>query len=55
MTSLAVPATDCGAGQLSWEVEGSVPHGALNRLAIPVALRAPAPGLQGEGATTVRG
>ena len=41
ITSLAVPALGCGAGQLSWDVGGPVLYDALDRLAIPVALYAP--------------
>jgi O-acetyl-ADP-ribose deacetylase (regulator of RNase III) len=41
ITSLAVPALGCGAGQLAWDVVGPVLHDALGRLDIPVELYAP--------------
>ena len=41
ITSLAVPALGCGAGQLAWDVVGSVLQEALGRLDIPVELYAP--------------
>ncbi|MGH7485124.1 MAG: macro domain-containing protein [bacterium] len=41
ITSLAVPALGCGAGQFSWDVVGPALYNALARLAIPVALYAP--------------
>ena len=41
ITSLAVPALGCGAGQLAWEVVGPVLSAALERLNIPVELFAP--------------
>lgn len=42
VASLAVPALGCGAGQLEWEAVSPVLHIALDRLAIPVWLYAPA-------------
>lgn len=41
ITSLALPALDCGAGQLSWDVVGPVLSDALSRFEIPVELYAP--------------
>jgi len=41
ITSLAVPALGCGAGQLAWNVVGPVLQEALGRLDIPVELYAP--------------
>lgn len=41
ITSLAVPALGCGAGQLAWDVVSPVLHDALGRLDIPVDLYAP--------------
>ena len=41
ITSLAVPALGCGAGQLAWDAVGPALYDALARLAIPVALYAP--------------
>ena len=41
ITSLAVPALGCGAGQLVWDVVGPVLQEALGRLDIPVELYAP--------------
>lgn len=41
ITSLAVPALGCGAGQLAWDVVGPVLQEALGRLGIPVELYAP--------------
>lgn len=41
VTSLAVPALGCGAGQLAWDEVGPVLQEALGRLDIPVELYAP--------------
>lgn len=41
VTSLAVPALGCGAGQLSWDIVEPVLYEALGRLDIPVELYAP--------------
>jgi O-acetyl-ADP-ribose deacetylase (regulator of RNase III) len=41
ITSLAVPALGCGAGQLAWDAVGPVLQVALGRLDIPVELYAP--------------
>ncbi len=41
ITSLAVPALGCGAGQLSWDIVGPVLQESLGRLDIPVELYAP--------------
>jgi O-acetyl-ADP-ribose deacetylase (regulator of RNase III) len=41
ITSLAVPALGCGAGQLAWDVVGPVLQEALGRLDIHVELYAP--------------
>ena len=41
ITSLAVPALGCGAGQLSWDVVGPALYDALSQFAIPVELYAP--------------
>ena len=41
ITSLAIPALGCGAGQLAWDVVGPVLQEALGRLDIPVELYAP--------------
>jgi O-acetyl-ADP-ribose deacetylase (regulator of RNase III) len=38
ITSLAVPALGCGAGQLAWDVVGPVLSDAFSRFDIPVAL-----------------
>ena len=42
VTSLAVPALGCGAGQLSWDAVGPVLADVLSRFEIPVELYAPA-------------
>lgn len=41
ITSLAVPALGCGAGQLAWDEVGPMLQEALGRLDIPVDLYAP--------------
>jgi O-acetyl-ADP-ribose deacetylase (regulator of RNase III) len=42
ITSLAVPALGCGAGQLEWNVVGPILRDMLGKLDIPVTLFAPA-------------
>lgn len=48
ITSLAVPALGCGAGQLAWATVGPALQEALGRMAIPVDLYAPATPLASE-------